>query len=218
MKTIAKPQTTGTWVYQVLRAEILDGALPPGSLIRQEEIARRLNVSRMPVRETIRKLSAEGWIEDRPNRMSIVADLNPDDARELFLIRAQLEKLAVRISFPELGEGDLQAVSRAHTALGNCSQDDFSELHRAFHMALYVHAGDRLKALIVHHLDLAERYLRFEHAALRVSDEDREEHLALHDAAQSRDADRAETILQPHIAEAGEDIARALRVHLETRT
>lgn len=204
----AKPKTAGDWVTEVLRADILAGRLPPGEAIRQDEIAGRLEVSRMPVREAIRRLAAEGWIEERPNRVAIVAPLDPDDARELFAIRGELECLAVRRSFPRLTPSDLHAIRAAHHALSRDAGDPAA--HRDFHLALYAGAGARLRSLVRLHLDLAERYLRYEQAALMVSQEDAAEHAALLVAVEARDVAAALDLLRAHVADAGEEIAGAI--------
>lgn len=210
----SKPKTAGEWVTEVLRREILEGRLRPGEAVRQDEIAARLDVSRMPVREAIRRLAAEGWIEDRPNRMALVMALDPDDARELFAIRGELECLAVRRSFPTLTPADLAAIRSALAAL-QASGDDPAAAHRDFHMALYARAGARLRSLIRHHLEIAERYLRYELATLAVSDEDAAEHVGLLAAAERRDPDAAIAILRNHVADAGEDIALAIEAGKE---
>lgn len=211
MNTVEKPKTAGVWVYDVLRAKILNGDLQPGAMLRQGELAEELDVSRMPIREAIRKLSSEGWVEDRPNRMSVVTELDAEDARELFLIRAQLEKLALALSVPRLTQTDHAALGEAHRELQESGAESYTEKHRTFHMSLYVRAGQRLRNLISHHLDQSERYLRFEISFLEVSPEDQAEHRALFEAVTSRQVEEAQTILQPHVADAGEDIARAIQ-------
>lgn len=205
-----KPKTVTDWVADRLREEIRDGWITQGETLRQEEIAARLDVSRMPVREAIRRLAAEGWIEDRPNRMALVAPLDPGDARELFVIRAELECLAVRLSFPKLEPEDFQAIDTALRALQDASPRDYVVRHQAFHLALYCRAGLRLKQLTARHLAFAERYLRYERSALPIRKDDRQEHQALRDTALARDTAGAESILRAHVAEAGEDIARSI--------
>ncbi len=206
-----RPLTALEWTTRKLREEILSGALPHGESIKQDEVARRLGVSRMPVREAIRTLAAEGFMIERANRKAIVAPLDPDDAVELFEIRAAIECLAAKQSIPALAQGDLDALEEAHERLTGALPQDYPERHLEFHRALYAGAGPRLRALVEQHILQAERYLRFEILSLDVSDEDRSEHAALLSAARSGDCGRAIEILHPHIAEAGREIAAALK-------
>jgi len=205
-----RPQTIVEWTTATLREEILSGQAPQNQPLRQEEIAARLGISRMPIREALRRLAAEGLILERPNRKAIVAPLIPADAVELFQIRAELECLAVTLSFPRLSDAECAAITAAHEALRSAEEGTYMDRHLAFHQALYAGAGPRLRGLITQHIQQAERYLRYERARLPVTEEDRQEHEALAAAARARDPAAAVAVLRPHIAEAGEDIAAAL--------
>jgi DNA-binding GntR family transcriptional regulator len=78
-----------------IRAWILHGRLKPGERLHQEQLAVDLGVSRMPVREAIRQLAAEGLVQLIPHRGAFVSSLDPDEIRELYEVRAALEGLAV---------------------------------------------------------------------------------------------------------------------------
>ncbi len=86
--------------YRHLRNEIISGRLAGGVSIRQEYFAEILSMSRMPVRDAIKRLHAEGLATILPNRTVIVTQLSADDVTEIFAIRAALERLAVRFAFP----------------------------------------------------------------------------------------------------------------------
>lgn len=88
--------------YRHLREQILCGEFPGGAKIDIAEIAKRLALSRMPVREALHQLGAEGLVSLRPNRAAIVTRLTAVEVDELFEIRAALEKLAVRYAVPAL--------------------------------------------------------------------------------------------------------------------
>lgn len=207
MKREQRPLTVLEWTTLTLREELLSGELRHGEPLKQDEISSRLGVSRMPVREAIRTLAAEGLVIERPNRKAIVAPLFADDALELFQIRAELECLAVRLSLRGLSSKQREHISRAHEKLVISPERDYPARHLEFHNALYAGAGPRLKALIEQHIKLAERYLRVERSRLQVTEEDREEHEALLNAAMAGDTELAVEILHPHIAEGGRAIA-----------
>lgn len=111
--------------YATLLGEIQDGALRPGAVLGEVEQAARLGVSRTPLREALRRLSADGLVEQLSPRVTVVSDIDADDIRALFELRRALEETASRIA---AGRGDAAiftqladefARSRADTADGS---------------------------------------------------------------------------------------------------
>src|SRR5882724_8675652 len=103
-------QSLTSAVADKLREEIIRGAIPEGTQLRQDAIAMQYHVSRIPVREALRQLDAEGLITIVPNRGAIVPALSPTDIEELFTIRALLEPEVLKSSIPHLTQADfLQA-------------------------------------------------------------------------------------------------------------
>jgi DNA-binding GntR family transcriptional regulator len=215
----ARPPSTGLWLFEELRAAIIRGEYPAGEPIRQEDIADRFQVSRMPVREAMRLLEAEGLVTKQPHRGAVVAQLDAEDALELFQIRAALEGVAVHRSFPTLDDIQVAAIERAHVALEEAGASEKLAKHAAFHLALYAAAGPRLQKMISDQLDAAQRYhLRFGRPGMEVSDRDRKEHIALVDAARRRDADTAFDIIVSHVSDGGVMIARSIAAMDDRRT
>lgn len=206
-----RPPSTGLWLFEQLRAAIIRGDYPGGEPIRQEDIAERFQVSRMPVREAMRLLEAEGLVTKQPHRGAVVARLDAEDALELFQIRAALEGVAVRRSFPALTDDQVGAIERAHAALEAADDTEKLARHSDFHLSLYAAAGARLQKMISDQLDAARRYhLRFGRPGMEVSDRDRREHLALVDAARRRDAKTAFDIIVAHVSDGGISISRSI--------
>ncbi len=202
--TQLKPETISQWLFGQLRAAIISGEYPAGDPIRQEEIAENFKVSRMPVREAIRLLEAEGLVEQRPHRGAVVAELDAKDALELFEVRVALEALGVRRSFPRLSAEQIDAIRKAHAALQKAGRDDALVRHRTFHLSLYAAAGPRLQKMIGDQLDAAQRYhLRFGRPGMEVSEQDRLEHIGLVEAAANRDVDAAVNIIESHVGGGG---------------
>ena len=96
-------------VADSLRELILDGTLGVGLQLRQEELARRFGVSRIPVREALGRLQAEGLVEHFANRGSVVAGRSVEDLLETLDIRIALESRALRLSLPNLTARDFKA-------------------------------------------------------------------------------------------------------------
>ncbi|MFC7328325.1 GntR family transcriptional regulator [Marinactinospora rubrisoli] len=108
------PSSKADYVHEALRQEILDGTLPPGSAIGQEEIAARLGVSITPVREALRRLESDGLISYRAHRGATVSELGSDAVEELYLLRAAVEGLAARLAATRVTEDQLARLREVH--------------------------------------------------------------------------------------------------------
>ena len=142
MKTSAAPALSADAVTESLRALILDGTFAAGLQLRQEDLARRFGVSRIPVREALGRLQAEGLVEHFANRGSIVASRSVDELLETLDIRIALETRALRLAIPNLRPADLKAareVMRRYDAADH--PRDWTELNLEFHLVLYRASG-----------------------------------------------------------------------------
>jgi len=88
-------QTLRHKVLELIRNAILTGKLAPGEYLRENEIAKQMGVSRMPVREALRELEYEGLLISNPHRSSMVTTVDEDEVDQLYLLRAELEGFAV---------------------------------------------------------------------------------------------------------------------------
>lgn len=133
MKTLAAEA-----VAQSLRALILDGTLGIGSQLRQEDLARRFGVSRIPVREALGRLQAEGLVEHFADRGSVVAGRSVDDLLETLDIRIALETRAMRLAMPNLTARDIKAAREIMRRYDEAeSPRQWTDLNLEFHLALY---------------------------------------------------------------------------------
>jgi DNA-binding GntR family transcriptional regulator len=192
-------------VLDQIRTAILAGRLPAGETLRQEDLAERLGVSRMPVREAIRRLHAEGLVEVLPSRRVRVAPLDRAEIEDIYDMRAALEPLAVRLAVPRLTKAQLRDAAHALEAADDEDDaDTFGVRNAAFHLALMTPCErPRLLNGIASLLDLSDRYQR---AALRDEEHNarvREEHAALLAAARAGDAATAADLTERHVRQAG---------------
>jgi DNA-binding GntR family transcriptional regulator len=205
----APHRTATSFAMETLREAIVTGVLPEGTELQQTDLAASLQLSRTPVREALRLLEAEGWIEFSPHRGAVVATLSTDDIVQVFEIRFALEALALRKSIPAL---DTASLDRAATLLDEMDVERdigrWVDLNRRFHLTTYSGAGTRLLAEIQHQYDAVDRYLRVELAELHNADESQEEHRAILAACRAGDGARAVVLLEPHVLEAGIDLAK----------
>lgn len=194
-----------------LRARIISGELAAGQPLRQEAIADAYGVSRMPVREALRLLQAEGLVEIVLNRGASVAAIDARDLAEIHDMRVLAECLALRHAIPELTESRIDLAERIQDELETAPIEAFGTFNKCFHMTLYEACGrPRLLAHISLLHDAADRYLRIAIRQLDYAERSGLEHRALIAACRSRDAHAAEEILHNHIREAGDALLSAL--------
>lgn len=128
-----------------IRAWILNGRLKPGERLHQDQLAIALGVSRMPVREAIRQLTAEGLVQSFPHRGAFVSSLDPDKIRELYEVRAALEGLAILHAVPRMTPQVIVALHEILCRLieAEAAGDDEATIEhdRALHDTLIASAG-----------------------------------------------------------------------------
>ena len=197
-----------------LRAAILDGRYQPGERIRQEDVAARSGASRIPVREALRMLAAEGLVTLVANSGAWVTRLTMDECAEIYLIRERLEPLLLRTSMPFLREpaiDRLAGLAAEMEALG-ADVDAFMRADREFHLSSYAGAGPGETWQIIHRMWNSTQHYRREftkRAARGVTASDGPggdglsvthlEHRLLLDCVRRQDADDAERVLVTHI-------------------
>jgi DNA-binding GntR family transcriptional regulator len=199
-------------IEETLRAAILDGRIPCGIALRQQDLADLFGVSRMPVREALRQLEAQSLLNVVAHKGAVVAPLVQGDAAETYELRILLESEALRRSIPLLEVADFEQAARYIDELE--TEHDYTEigrLNRLFHMALYNKApNQRLLRLVEDGLNEEERFLRFNLEAMGLGKLSQEDHRALLQAVIERDVERAVTLLENHLNRGVEVITRYL--------
>ena len=190
-----------------LRAEILDGRYRPGEHLRQADLAARSDASRIPVREALRMLAAEGLVTMVSNAGAWVTWLTAEECDEAYLVRERLEPLLLRRSMPRLGEA---AASR----LGELADEmeaapdvsAFLRADREFHLASYAGAASGETWAIIARMWNTTQFYRREFTTLAAGGElpggldvSHLEHRLLLDAVRRQDGDDAERALVMHI-------------------
>jgi DNA-binding GntR family transcriptional regulator len=126
-----------------LRRLILDGSLPPGERLFEDRLAQQLGVSRNPIREAMRVLEAEGFLDVTSRRGAFVATLSAQQAEDLFHVRVALEPLGARLA-ASVEERDTALIARAHAILDLVREsgpdqdlDTLSDLHTELHSLIF---------------------------------------------------------------------------------
>lgn len=206
------PPAISQVIAKHLRAAIVTGQLGEGAPIRQDEVAARFKVSKIPVREALKHLEAEGLVAFQRNRGAVVHSLSEAEIVEIFEVRALLEAKAIELSVPRMTPETLARAQRLCDAFGQ-EQDRlrWAELHRAFHACLYEDAQRPFLMQLIQSIhDRTERYLHIQLTrddGRHVADT---EHQALIDACRRGDAAAAARLVQQHVDRACELLRRHL--------
>lgn len=199
-----------------LRDQIIRGEIPEGAQLRQDAIASQYQVSRIPVREALRQLDAEGLIEIVHNRGAIVPALSPEDIEELFSIRALLEPEVLKRSIPHLTAEDFsEAEAVLQTYVRELRQEEhvsaWGRLNWQFHSILYSRANQpRFMAVIRNVNNSGERYTRLQLYLTHGMKRANEEHHQILELCRNREIGPACKLLRQHIQFAGESLKLAL--------
>src|SRR5262245_20353572 len=145
-------------IARLLEDEIVAGVIAPGTVLRQEQLSERFDVSRTPVREALRRLSALGLVSFEPNRGVRVRSISAGALRAAFLVPAELEALATEVATPKMTHDDLSALDAAERRFSALTLDlreqsrsgeprdatlfvEWMQANYAFHDVIYAVAG-----------------------------------------------------------------------------
>ena len=195
-------------VTQALRRAITTGVLPAGAQLRQTEIAAQYKVSRMPVREALRQLEAEGLIVVYPGRGAFVNRLTRAEIEEIYEIRVLLESHALRQAYPALSPTILAQAEAYLVELEGANDGlTFGQLDEAFHRTIYAPAGrPRLLNLISTLRNQVTQFLYMASPMERYQSHSLQEHRQILDACRSGDLNAAVKALEIHLHNSAQTI------------
>jgi DNA-binding GntR family transcriptional regulator len=197
--------------YQEIRRQIVEGELRPGERLLIQNLAHQLGTSAGPVRESFRRLEAEGLVIIQPHVGATVAPIDLDDMWHTILMLSALGGLATRLAAdPEAGlsTADLASLERAVAAMDDCVRSDrleeFHKLNNEFHRTIYGAAKSKRLASVIDNLFqtagiVSHVFESVENYAAKSNDE----HKAIVAALKRHDGAQAEERMKAHIEEAG---------------
>jgi DNA-binding GntR family transcriptional regulator len=202
-----RPPTAQQYVLAEVRSAITSGELRPGSPIRQDALAARLEVSRVPLREALKTLEGEGLVQHVAHRGYFVTELSLDDLREVYRIRELLEAEAVRQAAAGADADLLAALERAQAEVERAGVGGdvtaMAAANRRFHFALFEASGmPRLVRLIGTLWDSTDAYRSLYYAEPPNRERVVLEHRAVLDALREGDTAAALRWLDRHRAHA----------------
>lgn len=196
--------TLAEQVYEFLREQILTNAIAPNSTLPEESLASEFKVSRVPVREALRRLSAEGLVVLTPRQGAVVSSLSPKQFLDSYRVREALEALAVRLATPRLAADDVADLERLQRAMADhveaADSDAFFAANSAFHR-IFIERSDNgyLQALYPQLMDQMRRFLSPSLDLRGGMRRSLEEHEAILGAVRAGDGEAAAALIAEHI-------------------
>lgn len=214
--------STANTVYDQLRAAIIDGTFASGEPLRQDQIASDYGISKIPVREALVQLEADGFVEMFSGRGAFVARLSTKQAEEIYLMRIALEPILVEKAIPLTSEADWLRAGGILSALqsNSLSFHQWHILDYEFHTSLYQKADlPTMKKLVANlHSNLARYYRIYETFGDDFRNAGESEHKAILEACQTNDIETATRTLKDHLTRSSKRLLLALTPHIEGDT
>ena len=214
-------QSLASAVLERLREQILSGELREGEQLRQDAIAAEFQISRIPVREALSHLAAEGLITIVANRGAVVSALSPAEIMQMFETRAVVECYMLRCAIPNMTAEDFEAAENILKDYEQSLEKDsemksWGSWNWSFHSALYARADRAFMLAYAKNLNInCDRYTRLHLVFTREQHRAGQAHRELLDACKTKDPDLAAAALWKHITEAGEYLREFIRKRRE---
>lgn len=207
--SMISPRSVEESVTEALRNAILRGELEPGRRLAQVELAEELGVSRIPLRDALRRLEAEGLVEIDGRRGARVSSLTEKDVMEIYEIRILLESVCTRNAISGLSDADAEKLIELSEEMDRTAEDPIvgASARRNFYAEMYAMADrPRMRATVLQLRALVHRY-----HLLTDSGDHPHAHEELRECIRNRDAERAAEVVREHLEAARDDLIASLR-------
>ncbi|YBV95072.1 GntR family transcriptional regulator (plasmid) [Phyllobacteriaceae bacterium JZ32] len=217
VKSSLKHRTLSGALLEEIRQGILSGRYAAGTQLRQDALAESFGVSRIPIREALFQLEAEGLVKILPQRGAVVSDLSRNEIDDVFELRILLEPRLLAASAPKLAEEDFDRLKEKHEsyvkAIAENAVNEYGRLNAELHMAMY-HLADmpRTQQIVASLLQTSDRYTRIQLSNTAAMQRAMEEHAELIHLCRSGRFDRAARFLAEHVAAVRDDLVSVLKV------
>ncbi|MFN3699082.1 MAG: GntR family transcriptional regulator [Dictyoglomus sp.] len=192
-------------VYEIIRDAIVSGKLPPGTKLTVDDLSKELGVSRTPVKEALVRLEREGLVENIPRRGMYVAQINIEDALEIYELREILEGFAIRKAAERIDEESLkilkELLNRGENYIHKSNFKSYSNIDEEFHKILWNISGNKRLFKILENIRSVIRLLMSSSVNLPGrAQASLLEHKKILFALEKKDPDLAETYMREHIS------------------
>lgn len=210
-----KHRTLSSAIAERLRQDILGGALPSGHQLRQDALAAAYDVSRIPVREALFQLEAEGLVRIEPHKGAVVTTLSLEEVNDVFDLRVLLEPRLFARSIPDLDTADFERIDALQAEFANAiaAHDTrlWGTLNAELHAALYARANlPRTTSIVAGLLQTSDRYTRVQLSNPAAMKRAEKEHAELIRFCRKQDVKSACALLERHIEAVRKDLLQIL--------
>lgn len=209
-------------VAATLRDHIFDGTFAPGSFVDEAALCTRLEISRTPLREALKVLTAEGLLRHEPRRGCFVNEVTERDLDEIFPVIALLEGRCAFEAARNASDAELQELDLLHEKLVRHARarriNDYYATNHVIHEAIITLADNRWLAQVIGDLRKILKLARLQqlHAPGRL-DQSLSEHLAVFAALKARDSEGAEAAMRTHLTRQREALREVARQQQKSR-
>ncbi len=210
---LGKTASSSDVIFDALRDEIISGNLKAGESIRQEYIAKLFNVSRIPVREALKRLEAQGLVKNERYKGAIVSSLSDDEIEEIYEVRKNLEPLVIKYSVANMRKETLE-LAREYCDAFSDEEDPakWGDLNRQFHETLYRDCARPFHLKIISEaIDRVESYIRAQLVLTKGMGVAIREHTAILEACEKGDGEQAAELTRQHIGDSYNSLMKYLR-------
>jgi DNA-binding GntR family transcriptional regulator len=215
------PNSLHDEVAATLREQIFDGTLTPGSFLDEAALCERLSISRTPVREALKVLTAEGLLRHEPRRGCFVNEVTERDLDEIFPVIALLEGRCAYEAARNASDAELHELDALHERLVRHAKarriNDYYATNHIIHEAIIKLADNKWLAQVIGDLRKILKLARLQqlHAPGRL-DQSLSEHLAVFAALKARDSEGADAAMRTHMTRQREAL-REVMSHQKSR-
>ena len=193
--------------YDEIKDAIYKGKVMPGDILSESQLASQLGMSRTPVREALRMLATENFVEVKNGIGAYVKPLSSKDMEDLYEVRCLLEVQAIKTSIYRITNDEIDAFERHFQALLDAcergehpGQGEFSELDWSLHILFVERCSNKyIKSIVASYDSNLRRYQSMSIDALNDVRESARQHLEILKALRLRDADKASEVLKKHL-------------------
>lgn len=211
---INKNRTLREFIAETIRNSILKGDLKPGLKISEPSLATQFGISRTPVREALRQLDSEGFLQIIPRRGARIAPLSEKDIREFYEIKAVLEGYAARLAVTRITDKELDKMASLNSAMEKAHHEqDYKrvfKLHNEFHEVFLRASGNEQLYHLIRSLVLKFQRFRILLAIAGKSEDSVAQHWDIIEAFRERNADKASHLVAENAALGKEVILREI--------
>ena len=201
-KDETKGRSGAETAHDLIMNALREGELRSGDRVREEELAERLNLSRTPIREALRRLEADGIVEHRPRSGAIIRQLSHTEVVELYEMRVVLERTAAMLAAQHGAEAEFDRLNELNEAIATerSNANRAAAINQQFHQGLYQAGRNRFLLEAARSLNNSLLLL----GPTTLQDEERvelvvDQHQQIVDALKARNADAAGAAAEVHL-------------------